>query len=324
MSTASPDRLFETYSRIASTNRAIFNTLHSVLTRFRQQGIDCILLKGADLIPRLYAALGMRPMVDVDLLVREQDLPTIDWIFKELGYYPQIDGNPAYVDPDFMVLFDLISTIWYADDLEEIWQRADRRMLDGIPVKGMGANDLLLYLTMYVVVHRGCLSPVFAQDLALLIDTETIDWPFILTEASRLNLKVPLYHGFAYASERANAKIPPEVMRQLTPSSLSEKVLQFFLQRLVTETRIDRVGFFLLFITQPGFQKLRWLKTSVFPPMAFLKYRYGSRAEANPFLLRVLRPWYLLFHAFLLSGRIVFALFKPYSSSAGPALRRQV
>ena len=194
-----------TYSRVSSVNSEIFAKLGVVLRQFHAHSMDCILLKGADLIPRLYGTLGLRPMVDVDLLVHERDLPAIDRTFKELGYHPQIDGNPAYADPEFTVLFDFTSTIWYTDDLEEIWQRADRRMLDGIPVKGLGANDLLLYLTMYVVVHRGCLSSLFAQDLALLIDAETIDWPFILTEAIRLKLKVPLYHGFAYSITCANA-----------------------------------------------------------------------------------------------------------------------
>ena len=170
-----PDTLIEAYSQVASANKRKFETLQVVLTRFRRQGIDCILLKGADLIPRLYRVMAARPMSDVDLLVHEQDLPAIDRILRELGYRPQIDGNPAYRDPDDVLLLDILSKIWYLDDQEPIWRRAVTRNQDEVAAKGMSTNDLVIYLTAYTVVHRGWLSPSFAQDLALLIEREQVD-----------------------------------------------------------------------------------------------------------------------------------------------------
>lgn len=305
------ERMIDSYARVASANRVKFAKLRIVLARIHERGIDCLLLKGADLIPRLYRVWGLRPMADIDLLVHEEDLPAIDHVLKELGYRPQLDGNPAYVDPEQVLCLDIITTIWYVEDMDGIWQRADQRTIEGIRVKGMGSNDLLLYLTAYVVVHRGSLSPSFAQDLALLTRTEALDWSFILNEALAANLNIPLYHGLAYARIHSNAAVPQEILRQLAPSRLTEKFLWFLFQRLVTERQIPGIGFFLLFLTKPGSEKLRWLKTALFPPTAFLRYRYGARTETQPVLIRLVRPWYLLFQASLLSGRILFALLKP-------------
>lgn len=313
MKTAEVERYLVDYSRISSGNKINFEKLRAVLSQMQKEGIDCILLKGADLIHRLYGVLGVRPLGDdADLLVHESDLPAIDRLLTQLGYCPRIDGNPAYVDPGNTLALDIITKVWYVDDQTVIWQRAIQRDFEGIPVKGLGRNDLLVYLTAYNVVHRGYLSASFARDIALLTDAEAIDWPFILTEATRLMLKVPLYHGFAYAIASANAKIPPEVMRQLSPSSLSEKFLRFLFQRLVTERQIPRIGFFLLFMTKPGSEQVRWLKTALFPPTVFLRYRYGVRTETRPVLIRLVRPWHLLFQASLLSGRILLALFKKH------------
>src|SRR5436309_302704 len=86
------DQVLADYSRISSVNKAKFAKLRVVLQHFHTNRIDCILLKGADLIPRLYGVLGVRPMVDVDLLVHDQDLPAIDRILRDLGYRSQIDG----------------------------------------------------------------------------------------------------------------------------------------------------------------------------------------------------------------------------------------
>src|SRR5574341_1950214 len=66
------------YARALLANRTAFQELNTVLERFHEHGIECLLLKGADLIPRLYGILGARPMADVDLLVHEADLPGID------------------------------------------------------------------------------------------------------------------------------------------------------------------------------------------------------------------------------------------------------
>jgi hypothetical protein len=298
------------YVRVGSANRAAFQELKVVLARFHEQGIECLLLKGADLIPRLYGILGARPMADVDLLVHTADLPAIDKILKTLGYGPQIDGNPAYADPEHKLDLDVVTDIWYTDDPAIIWQRAVQREFQGSPVRAMDSNDLLLYLTAYVVVYRGRLSPFFAQDLALLIEKERIEWSFILSEASRYHLKIPLYYGLTYAIWGKQAKVPPEVMGRLAPSGIRERLLCWILQKLVTETAIQDVSFFLLFITQPGVKRLRWLQQSLFPSRTFLKYRYGDRASTHPLLVRIGRPFSLAWQSLLLSGRILAVLLK--------------
>src|SRR5947208_15323151 len=56
------EQLFADYARASSANRAKFAQLRVVLRQFHANGVDCILLKGADLIPRLYGVLGLREM----------------------------------------------------------------------------------------------------------------------------------------------------------------------------------------------------------------------------------------------------------------------
>jgi len=250
-------------------------------------------------------------MADVDLLVHEADLAPIDKVLKTLGYGPHIDGNPAYVDPEHKLDLDVVTDIWYMDDPAIIWQRAVQREFHGSPIQAMDSNDLLLYLTAYVVVYRGRLSHLFAQDLALLIEKERIEWSFVLTEASRYHLKIPLYHGLAYAIRSKQAKVPPEVMGRLAPSGVRERLLCWILQKLVTEIGIQGVGFFLLLITQPGVKRLRWLQQSLFPSRTFLSYRYGDRASTHPLLVRIGRPFSLAWQGLLLSRRILTALLKP-------------
>ncbi len=306
MKTVEIERYLTDYSRISYGNKIKFEKLRAVLSQMQKAGIDCILLKGADLVSRLYGVLGLRAMVDVDLLVHESELPALDHLLTQLGYRPLIDGNPAYVDPDNTLALDIITKVWYVGDQDVIWRRAAERDFEGIPIKGMGANDLLVYLTAYNVVHRGHFSESFGRDIALVVEREDVDWDFVVDEASRCHLKIPMYHGLAFVVTRhAGVAIPDHVLKSLAPSTLSERLWYWFFQKLVTDQPVAELGHLLLFLTQPGLKKLRWLKDRFFPSGAFLQYRYGDRWEAQPFVTRVCRPFSLLFQAVTLFNRIV-------------------
>lgn len=311
MKTAELERYLMDYSRIRSGNKIKFEKLRAVLSQMQKAGIDCLLLKGADLIPRLYGVLCVRPLGDADLLVHESDLPALDHLLTQLGYRPLIDGNPAYVDPDNTLALDIITNVWYVDNQEGIWERAERRDFEGIPIKCLEGSDLLVYLTAYNVVHRGYLSASFARDTALLVQKEDMDWDFVVDEASRCHLKIPMYHGLSFVVSRyAGVPIPDHVLRSLAPSTLSERLWYWFFQKLVTDVPVAELGHLLLFITHPGLKKWSWLRDVFFPSPAFLTYRYGDRWSTHPLLTRLCRPFSLLSQALRLSLRILGLLLK--------------
>ena len=309
MKIADVERYLTDYSRISSWNRIKFEKLRVVLTHMRKEGIECILLKGADVVPRLYGVLGLRAVGDVDMMVHESDLPALDHLLTRLGYRPQIDGNPAYVDPSSILALDIVTNVWYVLDQTVIWQRAVQRDFAGLSIKGLGTNDLLLYLTAYNVVHRGYLSTAFARDVAFLAQTEVIDWDVVVDEARRCHLKIPIYHGLSFVSTRwPGVRIPEDVLRRLAPATVIEQVCALVFDKLVTDERVAELGHLLLFVTRPGRKKWRWLGEAFFPSAAFLKYRYADQWEAHSLLTRLSRPLHLLSQAGRLAVRVLRVL----------------
>ena len=315
MTPASVDSLIEVYAQVGAINRSLLGRLERLLARFHEQGVDCVLLKGADIAPRLYGVWGLRPMMDIDLLVRPADLPTIDSIVRQLGYRPAIDGNPSYIDPDNTTSLDIAEDIWYLDDTEVIWQRAVSRIQGGVQVKGMGASDLLIFLTAYVVVYRGAFSASFARDVRLLVDKETVDWDFVVEEAIRRNLTVPIYYGLSYAAAKGGAAIPGPTLARLSPSGWVERILLYGLRRLCTERWIDGVGHVLLFLTQRGRKRWGWLARTLVPPRQFISYRYGTRRALHARAMRLLRPPVLLARALRVSIKVLAPLLRRGESS---------
>lgn len=320
MSSSTLDNLLESYARVSRINQRALAQFAVVAAAFKQHRVDFVLLKGVDLISRLYGVRGLRPMADVDLLVRERDLPVIDKILLALGYRQAIDGNPAYILPDGLKL-DLVTSVWYLDDpeaLESLWQRAISRQIGAQRVSVMSGEDLLIYLTAYTVVHRAALSPRFANDLALLTQKESLNWDFILAETEAHGLRAPLHHGLAYARARQGlCVIPDAVLKDFAARRLGERLMAFLLRKVVTERFVYGTGFFLLFVTRPGMvKKWRWLSRAFFPSSTFLRYRYGTRGARRPGWVRLLRVFALLGRVPGVARHIVSSLFRRAPSLA--------
>jgi hypothetical protein len=311
MPSSTLDDLAEAYSQVSLINKRLLDECEIVGQTFHQKGIECILLKGADLLSRLYGMRGTRPLSDVDLLVHAQDLPAIHRLLIKSGFAQQIDGNPAYVSSQSTLSLDLVSTIWYLDEegLAALWARARTRPFGQLTVKQLASDDLLLYLIAYAVVHRGHLAPSFFTDLRLLIEKEPLHWPTIVEEANRRHLKIPLYHGLhQLAVSNATTGIPSALLQQLMPSTMTERTLEFLFRRFVTTQPLPELGHFSLWITQPPGRRLAWLRRTLFPSPLFLTYRYGNESVTRPWHTRITRWWQLAKAGSLLSARMLIRL----------------
>lgn len=310
MPSSTLDDLADAYTRVSAQNHEALVRFVEIGTMLQRQGIDFLLLKGADLLTRLYGAIGLRPMTDVDLLLHESDLPRAEAILLASGFSREIDGNPAYRLPDGSLLLDIGTTIWYLDQsgIEGIWARTVQRMIHTLPVRCMNRNDLLLYLAAYAVLYRGCCSPTFAKDLALLAKQESIDWPSVADEALRWNLKIPLYHGLSAATTYESLSIPAPILNGLAPSRIREKALLRILRTFVTDQPIPHIGHALLWLTRPRGQTWRWVKGYLWPSERFLLYRYGEAQAGSPWRTRLFRLKELMGELLLLTARMLSRL----------------
>src|SRR2546422_6572080 len=199
MKTTDIERYLTDYSRISSGNKSKFEKLSAVLSQMQKAGIDCILLKGADLIPRLYGVLGARPLGDADLLVHESDLPAIDHLLTHLGYRPLIDGNPAYVDPDNILALDIITKVWYLDDQQVIWRRAVQRDFEGIPSKGIdrkstrlnSSHGYISYAVFCLKKKNTMLVKLDRRGFHIATEPEALCWDKYRTSTARLHFVNP-------------------------------------------------------------------------------------------------------------------------------------
>jgi hypothetical protein len=163
-------KLLELYHRTGYLNLRLSKQLGELLERFTDRGIKVMVLKGAFLAQAVYADLAYRPFLDLDLLVKREDLMRARDVLYEAGYGLSAELLPEgfFLKHHFCLLFarDSGGTIYvdlhwglsdkfagHALDMEELWSRARPVVLSGRPAYVPSPEDLLTYLCIHIDRH---------------------------------------------------------------------------------------------------------------------------------------------------------------------------
>jgi hypothetical protein len=165
-------QLRDLYLASAARNTRLFHALGLILSAARDAAIPVIPLKGACLAEGVYANVALRPMADIDLLVRPAALPAALRLLGTLGYACGQPVDPAAaqaVSQDMPTMsrpggplvelhWTLVTPLCHADihepELEGLWRRARPATVAGVETLTLSPVDLLLHLCMHVSVHH--------------------------------------------------------------------------------------------------------------------------------------------------------------------------
>jgi hypothetical protein len=156
------------YHETVARNIYIYAELKAILDAFRRSGIEAIALKGAALAGVVYPDIGLRPMLDIDLLVREDELPAADKVMAELGYsvihgvepeqwYRENHFHlPPYQHPRKVVIVEIhwhVTRNSHGTDIRKWWERAENKNIMGYPVLVPSSEDMLIHLSVHLFHH---------------------------------------------------------------------------------------------------------------------------------------------------------------------------
>lgn len=194
----------------------------AVLGEFHRRGIQPMLLKGAALTLQHYRDFGLRPMEDVDILVREhQWRPAVDTL-RELGWKPRARMTPRHaVAAHAMEFADtraqridlhwhlLPDSCWpHADD--PFWERASAAALHGTRVWTLDPTDQLFHACAHGVKWEHVPPLRWIADAAMILGepSVTVDWERLVRLAEHLRLILPLREGLTYLDQALGLGVP--------------------------------------------------------------------------------------------------------------------
>jgi hypothetical protein len=238
LSAGIPEAWREDARRAAAFNLFLARRLGDLLARLDAAGVSALAYKGPALALEAYGDLGLRPSLDLDLLVRTAQAASARRLLGALGFRPaSLEGMPedvllrtqceqAWADPAGALFVDLHwgvapPSFSAAVDLEGLWRRRRRIPWMGREIALPSPEDLLILLCIHGGKH--CWSRLlWVSDVAALAQAHPgLDWAAVEGRASAWGVRRLLDLGPALARDLLGADLPPRTDPAL-PSLVAE------------------------------------------------------------------------------------------------------
>jgi hypothetical protein len=258
------DALKEEYYRTAMRNTLLYRELREVLNTLKEKGIEVIILKGAALAEIVYHNRTLRPMGDIDLLIRKEELAGVeDWLSR-LGYclYKSRNEKELLAEHHYHWVFTKreatpIEIHWnlrHAEgplriDVDGLWKRAVPATVAEVETLVLCPEDLLLHLCLHTCRHQLAWLRPFC-DIAETVREfgEVIDWEQVRTRAFQWRINKYVYLTLRLTKELLGAGVPESVLESLKPADCDARLLDRAREGILADKDLSPLS--------PNFQQL--------------------------------------------------------------------
>lgn len=224
-------------------NTALAEELLRVLAAFRQVGVAALPVKGVVLAETLYGSLALRPLGDLDVLVRPDDLPGARAVLGALGFAQAAEPGyeniyHPYHDPPYYratesgtICLELHWGLWASHffqlETDVLWRRAVPARLNGADVSILSPEDTLLHLAIHR--SRSALRLRFVCDVAELLRRHraTLDWDYLLAQTRAAGARTTMFYTLALAEDLLEAPLPDGMLARLHVSPMKRRLLEY-------------------------------------------------------------------------------------------------
>lgn len=218
-----------------ASNTRLMSAARPALDALTAEGIRFVLLKGAALVLTSSDAPGLRPIGDVDVLIRIADVPTARRVLDGLGWSAFRHVN----ERDLLLCHgvDLVKPPHGALDVhwyllhECCWPGADAPLWQRVrPLSSLGPSAYTLSPAdqlLHICLHGLRWSPVHAghwiADAVQVISANgaDVDWRVLVEEARRREMAPQLFHALRAVVDRGHVAVPDDVLRSLESEPVS-------------------------------------------------------------------------------------------------------
>ncbi|HZW26311.1 MAG TPA: nucleotidyltransferase family protein [Gallionella sp.] len=308
------DRLKVAHRKHTLRNLKIYRELVTVTRILDAAQIPSIALKGAFLAQFAYAEPGLRPMRDLDLLLRTEQAVQAFELLRAHGYRSMFEGAPEAYFADRIHLPPLTGPGGISVELhhrltppggqaagfeEGLWARSISRTVVGVPVRFLCPEDMLLHLCIHATLdHQLDLGPLALADVALLVEKQAIDWPGFIGLVSDGNWQRCALAVLYLARRHLGARISDEVIAALGGGADEQawleaaeyllfsdpgdhKLLDYDVQEILYSGKLS--------------ERLSRLAGAAFPPRSAIARHFPVSADSPMAFLYYPRRWYRLF-----------------------------
>lgn len=215
--------------------------LRNLVNEFTRHRIEFVILKGAVLAFAAYPDSSLRPVSDIDLLVRPESLTNALKLVEDAGFV--CPKRFEFADPrifkDFVVPGEEISLPlekpgtqalievhtqlesaepWFPVPIGKVWEHIEKIDANEIGIPTLDAHEFLFHLVLHF--SRGHffslgLRPLLDVHLWVELQSERLDWEWIARECARRKYSDWMYLTLKIAKECFATRVPPALFQQI-------------------------------------------------------------------------------------------------------------
>ena len=286
----------------AAGNLAHFASLDRIERRFEAERIPMVLLKGAAVAQSAYADPAYRPMTDLDIWIRDEDVDRAVRGLRALGFRqdPGLPHRPAALqrrscgelvfrhgggEHGLVELHYGAFQGWWIQraarpDTTAVWRRAEP-MGPGRHAFRLATEDAILQTAFHVVVNQFGQAPWRGLlDLAVLARARRVDWDAVAERAREWRLRTATWLVLDTADRLFGLPGCPAAVSSLRPTPARRALLRAFItsSALLSGrdlTRRTRRQLFMLSLVDHPKDGARLIGRAVWPEKWWIAARYG-------------------------------------------------
>jgi len=246
-------QLKQSYQENVARNLVLTSELMTLLRTFGDAGIESVPFKGPALALIAYNDLSLRRFVDLDVIVKKEDVFRARDIILQAGYKTP---KPLNEDQQLVLLrtqhclqfsrengrmiFELhwnVASDLFASPVSatDFWRRLIDIEIDGQAVKSFSADDLLFSLCVHGSRHIWeRLS--WICDVAELIKRQQLDWATLMDRAIKTDCERMFYLGLFLAERLLGASLPAGVRAKFETDEYLQTLTEGITARLFSGT----------------------------------------------------------------------------------------
>ena len=311
-------------ARLAAAARelAVRPILGSLLRDAGDAGLSVVVVKGAFLAEHLYGEAGLRPYLDIDLLIRRDQWPGLRAVLEKTGWVeqvaldrgetrPRIPRNASWLEsPVFRksglsveVHLNPLGLHMPLRDEGAFWDSLRRVSIAGVPALALDWPHALCTAAVHAQQHSYG-RMVWLVDLAEMAKLSDLDKAAVVAAAEGEGIAGSVRHGLRLAAQIRGLTYGRSFAFPFAAASLEDRVLSFLwpIERVLSREALPPAPYYtpsvlaLLRRAEPvaSFGALRRI---VFPPKSWVDRNYpgrrGFRLLAH-YVRRVAAPWIYL------------------------------
>jgi hypothetical protein len=224
----------------------------------QQAGIEVLVLKGLALSLLFYDDLSVRPMGDVDLLVRHEQARDAVHHLEQVGYRStellpddaprwQREGDEDWyerlrhargfrrdtseIDVHWTLSLDFVAEQTDAADVQDLWGAAVGLQVGDVATRTLSTTHHLFHAVVHGLSASSTSQARWVADAATIVRAagDEVDWDELVAAGARHGCTLMLRDGLGYLVEGLGVPIPPEVLTRLdaAPVGRREKALRW-------------------------------------------------------------------------------------------------